>query len=150
MKLGAKIQPVTPGTYEEYDLDAPVKTRKRKVKFVKSYKYHEIGAFPKYDVNIVLTEDVYENIRRCFTNAVSKRIFGERKIGCLLSGGLGSSLVCGILAQELRKFDDSYPIITFSIGMGLESHDIIAARTVKLKGELISTQNFFQFSLIIL
>lgn len=130
MKLGAKIQPVIPGTFEEYDLDTPENSRKRKVKFVKQVKYHKIGEFPKYDMQVVLTEDVYENIRRCFTNAVSKRIFGERKIGCLLSGGLGSSLVCGILAQELRKFDDGYPLITFSIGMGIESHDIVSARTV--------------------
>ena len=128
--IGSKIQPVLPGTYEEYDLVKAITKNRIKCKFVKSIKYHKIGDFPKYDVDFSLTDDVYENIRQTFRNAVSKRIFGERKIGCLLSGGLGSSLVCGILVQELKKCAESYPILTFSIGMGVDSQDVVAARTV--------------------
>lgn len=128
----APIVAVKPGTYEEYNLVQNETTQKKKVEYVGTTCYHMIGEFPKYDIDLQLTEDVYSNIRKCFINAVSKRIFGERKIGCLLSGGLGSSLVCGILVQELKKIDQSYPIMTFSIGMGIDSHDVIAARTVRL------------------
>lgn len=130
VKLGAKIEPVKPGSYEEYDLIYDENLKRKVCKFNKSYKYHNIGELPKYKMEIQLTDDVYENIRNSFRNAVSKRIFGERKIGCLLSGGLGSSLVCGILVEELNKSDENYPLLTFSIGMGIESRDVVAARTV--------------------
>ncbi len=135
LKFNAAIEPVLPGTFDEYDLvvNAKIKERKEKkmCKLLRSKQYHKIADFPKYEVNLQLTDDIYENIRVCFRNAVKKRIFGERRIGCLLSGGLGSSLVCGILAQELKKNDETdYPILTFSIGMGVESHDLVAAKTV--------------------
>ncbi len=135
LKFNAPIEPVLPGTFDEYDLVINPNNKERKekkmCKLLRSHQYHKIGDFPKYDINLNLTEDVYENIRKCFTNAVKKRIFGERRIGCLLSGGLGSSLVCGILAQELKKNSETdYPILTFSIGMGVDSHDLLNAKTV--------------------
>jgi asparagine synthase (glutamine-hydrolysing) len=56
---------------------------------------------------------------------------GERRIGCLLSGGLDSSLISGLVVQEVRKNgQQNYPIQTFSIGMGDESPDVLAARKV--------------------
>ena len=60
------------------------------------------------------------------------RLMAERRIGCLLSGGLDSSLICGLVIQEARKLgiQDKYPIQTFSIGMGDTSPDILAARQV--------------------
>lgn len=128
--LGAKIELVDPGTYEEYDLVYSETLKRKTCKYIESFRYHTIGDFPKYDMQIKLTDDISENIRNSFRNAVGKRVFGERKIGCLLSGGLGSSLVCGILVEELKKVEESYPLLTFSIGMGIESHDLVAARTV--------------------
>lgn len=79
-----------------------------------------------------LTEDVYANIRATLTNSVRKRLMAERRIGCLLSGGLDSSLICGLVVQEANKLgiQQKYPIQTFSIGMGDNSPDIIAARKV--------------------
>jgi asparagine synthase (glutamine-hydrolysing) len=89
-----------------------------------------IGNYPKYDVNVKLGGDVFENLRLALTNAVRMRLMSQRRIGCLLSGGLDSSLVTGLMVNEARKAGINYPIQTFSIGMGDESPDIVAARKV--------------------
>jgi asparagine synthase (glutamine-hydrolysing) len=39
-------------------------------------------------------------------------------------------LISGLLVQEARKAGITYPIQTFSIGMGEESPDVLAARKV--------------------
>lgn len=51
----------------------------------------------------------------------------DREIGCLLSGGLDSSLVASILANELKK--DGRKLHTFSVGFP-DSTDIVFARQV--------------------
>lgn len=51
----------------------------------------------------------------------------ERRIGCLLSGGLDSSLIAGLLVKLGKQHGLRYKIQSFAIGMG-ESPDIIAAR----------------------
>ena len=133
LNIEGNINAILPGSFQEFNLVLNDDENKKKCEFVRQFRYHIIGDMPKYDVSVVLTDEVYENIRRCLTNAVSKRVFGERKIGCLLSGGLGSSLVCGLIAQEFKNMDNMYPIRTlrsFSIGMGKDSHDLIASRTV--------------------
>lgn len=134
LKLGSddsyeKIEAVLPGTYEEFDLVLNPANSYR-TKYVRTKKFHVIGNPPKYDVNVKLTEDIYENIRNCLTNAVKMRLMSHRRIGCLLSGGLDSSLISGLLVQEARKAGITYPIQTFSIGMGEESPDVLAARKV--------------------
>lgn len=53
----------------------------------------------------------------------------DRQIGCLLSGGLDSSLVAALLAKHAKEHDLPYKIQSFAIGMG-DSPDIIAARQV--------------------
>jgi asparagine synthase (glutamine-hydrolysing) len=127
---GVKVQAVEPGTLEEYRLELDANNNYR-VWFERRHKFHKIGAVPKYDVNVKLIEgDIYENIRRCLTNAVRMRLMSQRRIGCLLSGGLDSSLICGLLVQEARKAGIVYPLQTFSIGMGDESPDVVAARKV--------------------
>ena len=45
-----KIEPIEPGTYEEYTLD-----ENEKVNFIKKTRFHSIGTFPKYDVDVNLT-----------------------------------------------------------------------------------------------
>jgi len=58
-------------------------------------------------------------------DAVRKRTTGERPMACLLSGGLDSSLVCGILVHVLGYRD----LHTFSIGME-GSTDLVYAQQV--------------------
>jgi len=67
-----------------------------------------------------------KKIKALFTKAVEERMLSERKIGCLLSGGLDSSLVSAIVA---KKAIDPKDIETFSIGME-GSPDLIAAQKV--------------------
>lgn len=128
--LGAAppIVALPPGTYAQYSLAG----KENRCEFVAQKRFHVIGAFPKYDVDVKLTGDYYENIRNCLGNAVRVRMMAERRIGCLLSGGLDSSLICGLVVQEARKLGihEKYPLQTFSIGMGDTSPDILAAREV--------------------
>ena len=59
--------------------------------------------------------DPLENIREEFREAVRIRLDSDRPIGCLLSGGLDSSLVAAVAAECLRK--EHRKLRTFSIGM---------------------------------
>lgn len=120
-----KIESVEPGTYEEYRLD-----ENERVEFVKKERFHTIGTFPKYDVNVTKSEDVLSNIRSYIVNAVQMRLMSHRRIGCMLSGGLDSSLIAALTVQEARKQGVTYRIQTFAIGMDEESPDLVAARKV--------------------
>lgn len=53
----------------------------------------------------------------------------ERRIGCLLSGGLDSSLVAALLVKYAKIHNLKYKVQSFSIGME-GSPDISAARQV--------------------
>lgn len=60
------------------------------------------------------TNKIHEIIRNALYNAVKKRVENtDRKIGCLLSGGLDSSLIASIVANEIHPTK----LYTFSIGM---------------------------------
>ncbi|KAJ4923624.1 hypothetical protein JOQ06_014108 [Pogonophryne albipinna] len=63
-------------------------------------------------------DTVKSNIRTLFENAVKKRLMAQRRIGCLLSGGLDSSLVAATL-MKLAKEETA-----------ADSPDILAARKV--------------------
>lgn len=61
--------------------------------------------------------------------AVEKRLMGDRRIGCLLSGGLDSSLVAALLVKQAKEYNLPYKIQSFAVGME-DSPDIVAARQV--------------------
>jgi len=76
--------------------------------------------FEKYfyysPTNFTSIEDEYSiinNIRVLFKNAVEKRLMSERKIACLLSGGLDSTIVTALVASHFKP----YHINTYSIGL---------------------------------
>ncbi|XP_014670913.1 PREDICTED: asparagine synthetase [glutamine-hydrolyzing]-like [Priapulus caudatus] len=70
-----------------------------------------------------------ENLAVTLTAAVKKRMMSDRRIGCLLSGGLDSSLIAALAVNAAKNEFVSYPIQTFSIGME-GSPDLAAAQKV--------------------
>ena len=74
-------------------------------------------------------EDICDDIRLLFTKAVVKRLMSERPVGCLLSGGLDSSLVTAIVARELKRTSPDSILNTYSIGLE-GSVDLYWARRV--------------------
>lgn len=55
--------------------------------------------------------------------AVKKRLMADRKIGCLLSGGLDSSLVAAILVKEAKRAKIPYKIQVSPILIYLLNYD---------------------------
>ena len=97
--LANKIKPFPPGCYWD-----------NKTKEFKRYYYDTIIA-SKFNQNNV--ELICQNIKKLLTQAVDKRLMSDRPIGCLLSGGLDSSLIAALVAKH-------YPantLETFSIGL---------------------------------
>jgi len=84
------------------------------------YEYKELDPVPPI-------EQVYEEIRNRFKNCVRKRLMADRPIGALLSGGLDSSLVAGMMIHlietEFPQLHDK-EIHFFSIGFSSGSTDI--------------------------
>ena len=65
-------------------------------------------------INTATDEDkICESIRHYLTSAVDKRLMADREIGCLLSGGLDSSLITGLVAKKYTNRG----LNTFTIGM---------------------------------
>lgn len=77
----------------------------------------EFKSYYSYDYKQI--EDTEENycrkIRELLENAVEKRFMSDRPIGCLLSGGLDSSLISAIVAKKLGERGQK--LNTFSIGL---------------------------------
>lgn len=87
--------------------------------------YYSVGQLPL--VRNPDPTDVYRMCRTLLTKSVTDRLHSDREVGCLLSGGLDSSLVAALAAQELRK--QGRTLKTFSIGMG-SSPDVKYAKIV--------------------
>ncbi|XP_061615865.1 asparagine synthetase [glutamine-hydrolyzing] [Phyllopteryx taeniolatus] len=128
----AKIIPFLPGHFEVFDLKP-----NGKVKSILLEQFHECTKEPTHAIYDTVgrlptsfDEDIVkDNIRALFENAVRKRLMSNRRIGCLLSGGLDSSLVAATLMKLGKEGGLKYPIQTFSIGSE-DSPDILAARKV--------------------
>jgi len=72
----------------------------------KFIKYHKLNLIT------LKKNSIYNDINNILRKSVKKRLMSDRKIGCLLSGGLDSSLIAGIVANYVGDNLD-----TFSIGM---------------------------------
>lgn len=74
--------------------------------------------------------DILVSIKTSFMAAVQKRVeTTERKIACLLSGGLDSSMVTALVAKTLKSMGRTEPLETYSIGFE-GSEDLKYARMV--------------------
>ena len=93
-------------------------------------KYIDIHTSKEYKIpNITPTNisDIGENLVYLLTEAVKKRLVSDRPIGCLLSGGLDSSLIASLLCNYLK--DRGTKLKTFSVGLE-GSPDVKYAREV--------------------
>jgi asparagine synthase (glutamine-hydrolysing) len=92
----------------------------------KVYKFADGSSFDSYahKSNDLTYSDIKKMIRFHLTKAVEKRMQSERKIGCLLSGGLDSSLVTALVNKMSKD-----RIITYSVGLE-GSVDLKMARKV--------------------
>ncbi|XP_066603891.1 asparagine synthetase [glutamine-hydrolyzing] [Prorops nasuta] len=122
------LEPFEPGCYEEYKI-----LNDGRVKLLRKEKYFKPGDKPSFQVYVpwktLHPKDMLTNIRKLLTSAVKKRLMADRRIGCLLSGGLDSSLIAALLVKLAKEQNLKYKIQSFAIGMG-DSPDIIAARQV--------------------
>ncbi len=83
-------------------------------KKLKTYDFkwiYNVEEEPIYEENM-LEKILLENLRNAIINSVRRRLKADRPLAFLLSGGVDSSLVCGIAAKILK-----YPINTFCCGM---------------------------------
>lgn len=122
------LEQFPPGCYQVWSI-----LESGKVKLDHTEKYFTPGLPPRF-LPFVSDEDlskldVYGKTAHLLEAACRKRLMAERRIGCLLSGGLDSSLITAVVVKLAKEHKIPYKIQTFAIGMG-DSPDLIAARTV--------------------
>ncbi|MBE5828239.1 MAG: asparagine synthase B [Butyrivibrio sp.] len=94
--------------------------------------YYEDGEFICYrdmtrvkEIQTDSLEVITKNIHDKLVSGIEKRLDADAPVGFLLSGGLDSSLVCGVAARISDK-----PLETFAIGMDIDAIDLKYAREV--------------------
>ncbi len=114
-KIAMHVQFFPPGSVISFDIDDVHHYFKKNFnKRVQQYYYcnYEYKSMP------VDQKKYYDycklNIESLLTKAVDKRIMSDRPIGCLLSGGLDSSLIAALLAKKMKLQNKN--LHTFSIG----------------------------------
>jgi len=72
----------------------------------------------------IYSDNPSKMIKTLLNNAVKKRLHSDRPIGCLLSGGLDSSIIAYLLSMHVTQLN------TYSIGLSKDSPDLKYARIV--------------------
>ena len=103
---GYHVEQYPPGCCSKFMLRDSNWTEKEQSRYYE-YKYKIIN----YPTQSFITE----RIKELFLRAVDKRMMSDRPIGCLLSGGLDSSIVVAILSGAYKKLGKK--LRTFSVGL---------------------------------
>ena len=84
-------------------------------------QYYYLPAIKEWKSNV---EEISQGLHDKLYRAVEKRWMADVPVGCFLSGGLDSSLICAISKRNFDHLD------TFSVGLEEGSPDLIFARKV--------------------
>jgi len=114
------INPVIPG-WGEFDLET------------NKLSFHDYRSVKLEEIDFPLSENISENIQFLLVSAVKSRLMSDRPIGCLLSGGLDSSLITSILCKLIGPQN----VRTYSIGM-VGSEDL---RNAQIVANYLGTQH---------
>ncbi len=137
----SKINHFQPGTYMTFN---SISLNKKLDYYSKQYITFPVSNI-NYDDNI---EILYKNVVDKLSDAIKKRVYGtcERQIGCLLSGGLDSSLVAALVNKHYTAFS-SEKLETFSIGLegseDIKNAAIVAKHLDSKHHEIILTDDDF-------
>lgn len=117
--VGFSVNTFSPGTYSVY------RKQDNKYNKIKQKRYYEY----KYPItNKIETRDqITYNISSLLEKAVQIRLMGSRQIGCLLSGGLDSSIIASLLCKMYQT--KNRKLKTFSVGLK-DSVDLYYAKIV--------------------
>lgn len=122
------IIPVPSGTVGKISAERDPQTHKTKLFHKTFHKYYDFDAIQH--AQYLATPEEFElarfTLRKLLTDNVAQKLNPEREFGFLLSGGLDSSLICGIAANLLAP----QRIRTFTVGFNKDAPDVIAARKV--------------------
>ena len=106
------IEMLAPGSYIEYNLNTH--------KYL-SFKYYHL----EFPIQYTEDEASMKMIVEYLFKGVKKRLMSDQPLGCLLSGGIDSSIICYIVSQ----INNGETVNTFSIGLE-GSPDILYAEKV--------------------
>lgn len=97
---GVKISPFPCGHIQTYTID-----NEGQVSLLETKQHLSVGGsdLSSHLVSLLDPDNHHANIRLLLKKAVQKRLLADRRIGCLLSGGLDSSLIAALLVQSLKE-----------------------------------------------
>ena len=113
---GGSIIEVEPGTVVECDFSFNIAVT----------RYYTVPTNPQESLETT-QDEIISTTRKLLCNAVEKRLMSDRPLGCLLSGGLDSSIISAVVAKIYR--DRGQKLNTFSVGFS-DSTDLKYARKV--------------------
>ena len=118
MEFGeGEIKMIEPGSYTEYNLNNDM---------YETFRYFYLDFPIKYNED----DKCISMIQSLLYSSVEKRLMSDQPIGCLLSGGIDSSIICA-LVNEIQQIKNKEKVNTFSIGLE-NSPDILFAEKVAL------------------
>ncbi|XP_053604753.1 asparagine synthetase [glutamine-hydrolyzing] [Plodia interpunctella] len=124
----ATLAQFPPGHFEQWSI-----LENGKMKLDYAEKYFTPGMPPRFvpfvSEDVLASMDLKQKTAYLLEAACRKRLMSDRRIGCLLSGGLDSSLITALVVKLAKEENIPYKIQTFAIGMG-DSPDLVAARKV--------------------